>query len=58
RSDIEFSSSGCTYPRSSAFALGLTAFLLLVVAHAIINASAGCIRCNNNAWMSLFAVFS
>ncbi|XP_026379410.1 uncharacterized protein LOC113274140 [Papaver somniferum] len=59
RSDIEFYSSGeCTYPKSPAFALGLTAFLLLVVAHAIINASAGCICCNNSAWMSLFAVLS
>ncbi|KAI3987603.1 hypothetical protein MKX01_039710, partial [Papaver californicum] len=29
----------CTYPRITAFALGLTAFLLLVAFHAIINAS-------------------
>ncbi|KAI3856376.1 hypothetical protein MKX03_034458, partial [Papaver bracteatum] len=60
-SDIDFIDSGkCTYPRTPAFALGLTAFLVLIVAHAIINASTGCICCNklSGAWVTFCAVFS
>ncbi|KAI3859776.1 hypothetical protein MKW98_011593 [Papaver atlanticum] len=42
-SEIDFYASGkCTYPRTPAFALGLTAFLVLIIAHAIINAASGC----------------
>ncbi|KAI3950091.1 hypothetical protein MKW98_008536 [Papaver atlanticum] len=37
-----FTSGKCTYPRTPAFSLGLTAFLVLIIAHAIINAAAGC----------------
>ncbi|KAI3925718.1 hypothetical protein MKX01_003277 [Papaver californicum] len=60
-SEINFYAPGkCTYPRTPAFALGLTAFLVLIVAHAIINASAGCNCCNklSSAWVSFCAVFS
>ncbi|XP_026407664.1 uncharacterized protein LOC113302913 isoform X2 [Papaver somniferum] len=60
-SEINFIDPGkCTYPRTPAFALGLTAFFVLIVAHAIINASAGCICCNklSGAWVTFCAVFS
>ncbi|XP_026378505.1 uncharacterized protein LOC113272937 [Papaver somniferum] len=61
-SEIQFFAPGkCTYPRTPAFALGLTAFLVLIVAHAIINASVGCISLNklcSSYWFLFYAIIS
>ncbi|KAI3913725.1 hypothetical protein MKW98_011786, partial [Papaver atlanticum] len=60
-SEINFFAPGkCAYPRTPAFALGLTAFVVLIVTHGIINASAGCMYCNklSSAWVTFCAVFS
>ncbi|XP_026379413.1 uncharacterized protein LOC113274141 [Papaver somniferum] len=46
-SDIHFfAPGGCEYPRTPAFALGLTAFVVLFIAHTMIHTSAGCFCCN------------
>ncbi|KAI3904400.1 hypothetical protein MKW98_014580 [Papaver atlanticum] len=49
-SEVQFSAPGmCTYPRSPALALGLTASVALVLAQVTINVSAGCVCCKTNA---------
>ncbi|XP_026401901.1 uncharacterized protein LOC113297591 [Papaver somniferum] len=48
-SEVQFSAPGmCTYPRSPALALGLTASVALVLAQVTINVSAGCVCCKTN----------
>ncbi|PIA25884.1 hypothetical protein AQUCO_10500017v1 [Aquilegia coerulea] len=48
-SQVQFSAPGiCTYPRSPALGLGLTASVALMIAQAIINVAAGCICCKRN----------
>ncbi|XP_057971706.1 uncharacterized protein LOC131160263 [Malania oleifera] len=48
-SQVEFSSpSVCTYPRSPAMALGLTAAVTLMIAQVIINVASGCICCRRS----------
>uniref|UniRef100_A0A5B6ZQK7 Transmembrane protein n=1 Tax=Davidia involucrata TaxID=16924 RepID=A0A5B6ZQK7_DAVIN len=45
-SQVQFTTpSVCTYPRSPALALGLTAAVALMIAHIIINVASGCICC-------------
>ncbi|XP_058103892.1 protein VASCULATURE COMPLEXITY AND CONNECTIVITY-like [Magnolia sinica] len=52
-SDVQSTSSGvCTYPRSPALALGLTAGVALVLAQAILNTAAGCICCKKQPHFS------
>ncbi|KAK8593763.1 hypothetical protein V6N13_042667 [Hibiscus sabdariffa] len=54
-SDVKFvSNAQCSYPRSPALGLGLTASAALLVAHIIINVTAGCICCKrtNQNWNS------
>ncbi|XP_058000226.1 uncharacterized protein LOC110653592 [Hevea brasiliensis] len=48
-SEIQFTSATqCTFPRSSALALGLTLAVALLMAQVILNVATGCICCKRN----------
>ncbi|KAK9724088.1 hypothetical protein RND81_05G047300 [Saponaria officinalis] len=48
----EVSAGVCSYPRSPAYALGITSALSLLLAHLILNFASGCICCRCNPYSS------
>ncbi|KAJ6858542.1 protein MODIFYING WALL LIGNIN-1 [Populus alba x Populus x berolinensis] len=63
-SEVQFTSATqCTYPRSPALGLGLTAAVALTIAQVIINVATGCVCCkrsqhsSNSNWTTAFVCF-
>ncbi|KAL9225082.1 hypothetical protein vseg_001047 [Gypsophila vaccaria] len=46
------SADGCTYPRSPAYGLGITAAFCLLLSHIIITVEAGCLCCRRHVYTS------